>query len=92
MDSWSGRPRREPSSLTIQDSARNDLNAEFEIRTVDGDGNQSQVATAQKIRSQTQIYEALGDFSPTQSGKQWAYEEESEDSSYRELVWDNGGL
>jgi hypothetical protein len=73
------------------DSARNDINAVFEIRTVDGDGNRSQAVTAQKNGNQPQIYEALGDFSPTQSGKQWAYEEALEDSSYRELTWDNGG-
>jgi hypothetical protein len=73
------------------DSARNDINAVFEIRTVDGDGNRSQAVTAQKNGSQPQIYEALGDFSPTQSGNQWAYEEALEDGSYRELIWDNGG-
>jgi hypothetical protein len=73
------------------DSARNDMNAVFEIRTVDGDGNRSQAVAAQKTGSQPQIFEALGDFSPTQSGKQWAYEEALEDSSYRELIWDNGG-
>lgn len=73
------------------DSARNDINAVFEIRTVDGDGNRSQAVTAQKNGSQPQIYEALGDFSPTQSGNQWAYEEALEDGSYRELTWDNGG-
>jgi hypothetical protein len=73
------------------DFARNDMNAIFEIRTVDGDGNRSQAMTAQKTGSQPQIYEALGDFSPRQSGKQWAYEEALEDSSYRELIWDNGG-
>jgi hypothetical protein len=73
------------------DSARDDMNAVFEIRTVDGDGNRSPAVTAQKIGSQLQIYEALGEFSPTQSGKQWAYEEESEDSPYRELVWNSGG-
>jgi hypothetical protein len=73
------------------DSARNDLNAVFEIRTVDGDGNRSQAVTAQKTGSQPQIHEALGDFSPTQTGKQWKYEETLEDGSYRELIWDNGG-
>jgi hypothetical protein len=73
------------------DSARDDLNAVFEIRTVDGDGNRSQAVTAQKTGSQPQIHEALGDFSPTQTGKQWKYEETLEDGSYRELIWDNGG-
>ena len=73
------------------DSARNEINAVFEIRTVDGDGNRSQAVTAQQIGSQLKTYEALGDFSPTQSGKQWRYEETLEDGSYRDLLWDNGG-
>ena len=73
------------------DSARDDMNAVFEIRTVDGDGNRSQAMTAQKTGSQPQIYEALGDFSPAQSGKQWKYEETLEDGSYRDLLWNNEG-
>jgi hypothetical protein len=73
------------------DSVRNDMNAVFEIRTVDGDGNRSQAMTAQKTGSQPQIYEALGDFSPAQSGKQWKYEETLEDGSYRDLLWNNEG-
>jgi len=73
------------------DSARNDLKAVFEIRTVDGDGNRSQAVTAQQTGSQRRIYEALGDFSSTQSGKQWRYEETREDGSYRDLLWDGGG-
>jgi len=73
------------------DSARYDIDAVFEVRTVDGDGNRSQAVTAQKAGSQARIYEALGDFSPTQSLKQWEYEEAIEDGSYRELTWDNGG-
>ena len=72
-------------------SARDDMNAVFEIRTVDGDGNRSQSVTAEEAGTQTQIYEALGDFSPTQSENQWAYEEESEEGSYRELTWNSGG-
>jgi hypothetical protein len=73
------------------DTARNDINAVFEVRTVDGDGNRSQTVTARKVAGQPQIYEALGDFSPAQSGKQWKYEETSGDSSYRDLLWDSGG-
>jgi len=73
------------------DTARNEINAVFEVRTVDGDGNRSQAVAAQKTGGQPQIYEALGDFSPSQSAKQWKYEETSGDGSYRELTWDNGG-
>lgn len=47
--------------------------------------------TAQKIAGEFQTYQALGDFSPTQSLDHWDYEEEMEDGSYRALTWDKGG-
>jgi hypothetical protein len=73
-------------------SARNDIDARYEVATVDGDGNRSPAVAAQKTTGELPTYEALGDFSPTQSMKQWAYEEEAiEDGSYRDLVWDKGG-
>jgi hypothetical protein len=47
---------------------------------------------AQTTAGDPPTYEALGDFSPTQSANQWAYEEEAvEDGSYRDLTWDKGG-
>lgn len=73
------------------DSARNEIDAVFEVVAVDGDGNRSQPVVAQETSGEPQTYEALGDFSPTQFGKQWAYEEASEDGSYRQLAWDKGG-
>jgi hypothetical protein len=73
------------------DSARDDIDASFEIEAVDGDGNHSPAATATKRPGEPQEYEALGDFSPTQSSKHWAYEEIAADGSYKELVWDKGG-
>jgi hypothetical protein len=73
------------------DSARNDLSAVFEIRTVDGDGNRSKAVIAQQAGIQQWIYEALGDFSSTQSGTQWRYEQTLEEGYYRDLLWDNGG-
>jgi len=73
------------------DAARDDIDARFEIRTVDGDGNRSPAVAAQKMGSQLRVYEALGDFSPAQSAKQWIYEERLGDGSYRDLTWDNGG-
>ncbi len=57
------------------DSARNDIDQTFEIRTVDGDGNRSALVTAQKVGNEPQIYEALGDFSSTQAENHWIYEE-----------------
>lgn len=73
------------------DTARDDIDARVEIRTVDGDGNRSSVVIAQKTGSPLRVYEALGDFSPAQSAKPWAYEERLDDGSYRNLTWDNGG-
>jgi hypothetical protein len=73
------------------DSARNDIDASFEVTAVDGDGNRSPRVAAQKAAGEPQTYEALGDFSPTQLRNQWTYEEVLEDGSYRELVWDKGG-
>ena len=64
-----GRAAKGTFFFDHSDSARNDINAVFEIRTVDGDGNRSPAVTAQKTGSEPSIYEALGDFSPTQSGK-----------------------
>ncbi len=73
------------------DSARNDIDASFEVAAVDGDGNRSPVVAAQKSAGELQIYEALGDFSPAQFMKNWIYEEVVEDGSYKALVWDKGG-
>ncbi|MGC2271175.1 MAG: hypothetical protein WA539_04280 [Candidatus Sulfotelmatobacter sp.] len=73
------------------DSARNDIDANFEVAAVDGDGNRSPAVVARKVAGEPQIYEALGDFSPSQFVKHWIYEQEPEDGTYRELVWDSGG-
>jgi hypothetical protein len=72
-------------------SARNDINLSFEVLAVDGDGNRSPSAAAQKIAGEPPTYEALGDFSPTQSANQWTYEEAVDDGTYRDLAWDKGG-
>jgi hypothetical protein len=73
------------------DSARNELDARFEVNAVDGDGNRSPAVTAQRTAREPQTYEALGDFSATQSTRHWAYEEVVEDGTYKELVWDKAG-
>jgi hypothetical protein len=73
------------------DSARNDIELSFEVLAVDGDGNRSPAVAAQKIPGELPTYEALGEFSPTQFGHQWAYEEALEDDTYKNLVWDKGG-
>lgn len=73
------------------DSARRDLDARFEVEVVDGDGNHSPAAPAQKVSGETLTYEALGDFSSTQSSGRWAYEEAISKDTFKELVWDKGG-
>jgi hypothetical protein len=86
-----GRAAKGTFFFDHSDSARKDIDARYEVAAVDGDGNRSPVVAAQKTADQPQTYEALGDFSPTQSIKQWTYEEAIEDGSYRDLVWDKGG-
>jgi hypothetical protein len=73
------------------DSARNDIGAKFEVIAVDGDGNRSPAVAAQGTANALTTYEALGDFSPAQTTKQWLYEESVKDGSYRELTWTSKG-
>jgi hypothetical protein len=73
------------------DSAAASIDAIFAVAGVDGDGNHSSAVTAQKIAGEPQTYEALGEFSPTQSIHHWSYEEAIEDGSYKNLDWDKGG-
>jgi hypothetical protein len=73
------------------DSARDDIDAGFEVAAVDGDGNRSASVAARKAAGDPLTYEALGDFSSSQLAKHWIYEETTEDGSYRELTWNNGG-
>jgi hypothetical protein len=72
-------------------AARNDIDAIFEVAAVDGDSNRSPGMAARKSAGEPQTYEALGDFSPTQSASPWLYEEADEGGTYHELVWDKGG-
>ena len=71
--------------------ARNDIAKHFEVVAVDGDGNHGPATAAQATAGESPTYEALGDFSPTQSANQWAYEEAVADEAYQSLVWDKGG-
>ncbi|MGA7565165.1 MAG: hypothetical protein WBW53_03755 [Terriglobales bacterium] len=73
------------------DSARNDIDATYEVEAVDGDGNHGAAATARKVPGELPTYEALGGFSPAQSINDWQYEEVAEDGTYTDLVWDKGG-
>jgi hypothetical protein len=86
-----GRTAKGTFFFDHSDSARNDIDANFEITAIDGDNNRSPAVAAQKTAGDPQTYEALGDFSPTQSFKHWAYEEMIEDGSYKNLIWDKGG-
>ena len=67
------------------------LQARYEVRTVDGDGNRSPMVVAELIAGDPETYTALGGFSPTQGANQWKYEEAFEDTSFREMRWDCGG-
>ena len=74
-----------------QGNARELLNRRYEVRTVDGDGNRSEIAIAQTIPGEPETYTALGGFSSIQGAGQWRYEESLTDGEFRELRWDSGG-
>jgi hypothetical protein len=73
------------------DSAAGDIEAVYEVRAVDGDGNRSPFVTARKVDGDPPVYDALGGFSSVQRVRNWVYEEIAEDGSYREMSWEKGG-
>ena len=74
-----------------KDDPRQSLEARYEARTVDGDGNRSPSVIAELIPGDPEMYTALGGFGPTQGKHQWRYEEAVEGSGFTEMRWDNGG-
>jgi len=71
--------------------ARKRLDSRYEVRTVDGDGNRSTLVAARAATGDPETHRALGEFSGTQGGGQWRYEESVEDGEFREMRWDSGG-
>jgi hypothetical protein len=94
-----GRTAKGTFFFDHSDSSRNDLEANYEVAAVDGDGNASAGVSAKKIAREPATesplgpkrYEALGDFSPIQLTKHWTYEETADDLTYTDLAWDKGG-
>jgi hypothetical protein len=74
-----------------KNSARESINARYEVRTVDGDGNRSPCVLAELTAGEPETYTALGGFSPTQGANQWKYEEAVGGAGFRAMSWDNGG-
>jgi hypothetical protein len=74
-----------------KDNPRQSLEARYEVRTVDGDGNRSSSVLAELIAGDPETYTALGGFSPTQGAGQWKYEEAVEGAGFAEMRWDSGG-
>jgi hypothetical protein len=63
----------------------------YEVRTVDGDGNRSRAVSAELVSGDPVTYQAFGDFGPMQGGNNWRYEETSNEGTYHDLPWQNGG-
>ena len=74
-----------------KDNPRQSLEARYEVRTVDGDGNRSPSVVAELVSGDPETYTALGGFSPTQGANQWKYEEAFDGTSFRAMRWDCGG-
>jgi hypothetical protein len=67
------------------------VEARYEVRSVDGDGNRSGLAVAELVAGDPESYTALGGFGPTQGAGQWKYEGSVGGGGFRELRWENGG-
>jgi hypothetical protein len=68
-----------------------ELAAEYQVRTVDGDGNRSPLVAAQAVPGDGEMHQALGEFSPTQGAHGWKYEQASDSQKYEELSWRTEG-
>jgi hypothetical protein len=71
--------------------ARFEINARYEVRTVDGEGNRSSLVAAEATAGDAEMHQPLGEFEPTQSAHGWSYEQTSGAQNYEELTWQNGG-
>lgn len=68
-----------------------DLAAEYQVRTVDGDGNRSPLVAAQAMPGEGEMHQPLGEFSPTQGTYGWRYEQSLDGEKYEEISWRNEG-
>jgi hypothetical protein len=68
-----------------------DLEAEYQVRTVDGDGNRSPLVAAQATPGDGEMHQPLGEFSPTQGAHGWRYEQSRDGMNYDELSWRDDG-
>ncbi len=67
------------------------IEARYEVRAVDGDGNRGPAATADPLPGEPETYRALGGFAPEQGHGRWRYEEALEDGAFREMIWEHAG-
>jgi hypothetical protein len=71
--------------------ARHHIDALYEVRAVDGDGNRSSLTTARSIAGDPESHEALGEFARTQNESGWKYEQSFAALIYEELTWQDEG-
>jgi hypothetical protein len=68
-----------------------DVAAKYEVRTVNGDGNRSDLVAATAVAGDPESHQPLGEFGPAQGAQGWGYQETSDGKSYEDLVWSHGG-
>lgn len=71
--------------------ARHEIAEKYEVRTVDGDGNQSVLIVAEPVAGDPETHQPLGEFWAAQGRDGWRYEETSDGATYEELSWRDGG-
>ncbi len=72
-------------------TARHEIASKYEVRTVDGDANKSELIAAQPIPGDAETHDPLGEFGPTQGGNGWRYEQSFDERTYEEMTWQSKG-
>ncbi len=71
--------------------ARHEIAAKYEVRTINGDANQSALIAAQPISGDPETHDPLGEFGPAQDGNGWKYEQSFDERTYEDLTWQSKG-
>ena len=72
-------------------TARHEVAARYEVRSVEGDANRSALVPANEIPGDAETHDPLGEFGPSQGSNGWRYEQSFDQNVYEDLTWQNGG-
>jgi hypothetical protein len=89
--SVAGRAAKGTFFFDYSPGARHHIDALYEVRAVDGDGNRSSLVGARQRAGDPESHEALGEFARIQNENGWRYEQSFAAPAYEELSWHDEG-